>query len=59
MGKVILNDTTLTSIADAIRNKNGEINTYLPSEMPQKILDIQSGGGSDYNINFYYARHCR
>lgn len=56
MGKVILNDTTLTSIADAIRNKNGEAGQYLPSEMPQKILDIQSGGGSDYNINFYYAR---
>ena len=57
MGKVILNDTTLTNIANAIRNKNGETNTYLPSEMSQKILDIQSGGGgSDYNINFYYAR---
>lgn len=57
MGKVILNDTTLTSIANAIRNKNGESETYLPSEMPQKILNIQSGGGgSDYNINFYYAQ---
>lgn len=54
MGKVILNDTTLTNIANAIRNKNGETNTYLPSEMPQKILDIQSGGGG-YNVEFAYA----
>lgn len=44
MGKVILNDTTLTNIADAIRNKNGETNTYLPSEMAQKIIDIPTGG---------------
>lgn len=56
MGKVILNDTTLTGIADAIRSKNGESGLYLPSEMPQKILDIQSGSGSDYNIDFYNAR---
>lgn len=59
MGKVIINDTTLTSIADAIRTKNGESNLYLPSEMPQKILDIQGGGGSvsggGYNIDFINA----
>ena len=54
MGKVILNDTTLTNIANAIRNKNGETGQYLPSEMPQKILNIQSGGGG-YNVEFAYA----
>ena len=54
MGKVILNDTTLTNIANAIRNKNGETNTYLPSEMSQKIMDITTGGGG-YNIEFAYA----
>lgn len=45
MGKVIINDTTLISIADAIREKNGETVTYLPSEMPDKIKNIEGGGG--------------
>lgn len=49
MGKVIINDTTLTSIADAIREKNGQATTYLPSEMPAAIQAIE-GGGSKINI---------
>lgn len=34
-------------IANAIRTKNGEVNTYLPSEMSNAILDIPTGGGGD------------
>lgn len=57
MGKVILNDTTLTGIADAIREKNGETGLYLPSEMPRKILDITTGGGGKQaNAEFAYSR---
>ena len=57
MGKVILNDTTLTGIADAIRKKNGETNTYLPSEMPAKIEAIETGGSSDMPISTKYTRN--
>ena len=46
MSKVFINGSTLTSIANAIRSKNGDSNTYYPSEMPQAILDIPSGGGN-------------
>ncbi len=43
--KVIILDTTLKEIADAIRTKNGVTTQYLPSEMAAAILAI-SGGGS-------------
>lgn len=42
---VIVDDTNLKSIADAIRAKNGTTNTYKPSEMASAIEAIQSGGG--------------
>lgn len=58
MGKVILNDTTLTSIADAIRSKNGETGQYLPAEMPAKIEAIETGGGGDFKpVSLKYARN--
>lgn len=44
MSKVLINDSTLTAIADAIRTKNGTTETYLPSEMDEAILAIKSGG---------------
>lgn len=43
MAKVLVTDTHLTNIADAIRNKNGSSDTYKPSEMPAAISDIQTG----------------
>lgn len=46
MAKLIIEDTTLKNIANAIRNKNGESAEYLPSEMPAKIEEIQGGGGT-------------
>lgn len=39
----ILNNT-LKSIADAVRSKTGETGTMLPSEIPDKIKGISSGG---------------
>lgn len=45
MSKVILNDTTLTAIAEAIRTKGGSQEQFLPSEMPAAIANLPSGGG--------------
>lgn len=40
--KVLVNNSTLQNIADAIRNKNGSSTTYLPSEMATAIDNIPS-----------------
>ena len=48
MANVIINDTHLTNIADAIRAKNGSANAYKPSQMAAAIKAINtsgSGGG--------------
>lgn len=45
----------LTNIANAIRTKLNEQDTYLLEEMPAKILSIPTGGGaslSEYKISF-------
>lgn len=46
MANVILDDTHLTNIANAIREKNGEATTYTPGAMAKAITDLPSGGGS-------------
>lgn len=46
MSLVTIEDTTLTSIANAIREKNGTTDAYKPSEMPTAISNIETGGGS-------------
>lgn len=46
MATVIIDDTNLTSIAAAIREKNGTTDTYKPNEMSTAILAIETGGGS-------------
>ena len=46
MANVIINDTNLTNIANAIREKNGLTDTYKPSEMAGAILAITTGGGT-------------
>ena len=46
MSKVLVNESSLTGIANAIRGKNGETTTYKPSEMAAAITAI-SGGGPD------------
>ena len=40
MSNVIINNSNLTNIANAIRNKNGSTNTYKPSEMANAINNI-------------------
>ena len=48
MSLVYLNDSTLTGIADAIREKGGTTDTYLPSEMAAAIESLTvSDGTSD------------
>jgi len=44
MATTIINDTHLTNIANAIRNKNGTTDTYKPSEMAGAIENIETGG---------------
>lgn len=49
MSKVLVNESSLTGIANAIRSKNGSTTTYKPSEMAEAITAI-SGGGSGPEI---------
>lgn len=44
MTKVLITESYLEDIADAIRAKNGTQNTYKPSEMASAIDDISGGG---------------
>lgn len=43
MSKVLVNETSLTAIADAIREKNGETTTYKPAEMSGAISALTIG----------------
>ena len=43
MSKVLVNESSLTGIADAIRGKNGSTDTYKPSEMAAAITAISGG----------------
>lgn len=45
MSKVLVTDTYLTDIADAIRTKLGVSDTYTPAEMGPAIETITGGGG--------------
>ena len=46
MTKVIVSDTNLTNIANAIRSKNGETKSYAIDEMATAISSISGGGSS-------------
>lgn len=54
MANVYLQDSTLTSIGNAIREKTGESSLLLPSQMPAAIQAITGGGSPDdflyYNL---------
>ena len=57
MSEYLIQDTTLTDIADAIREKTGKTDTMTPLEMPGEIAAIQGGGGggasaSPKEVNF-------
>lgn len=45
MPNVLVNDSSLTAIGNAIRAKNGETTTYKPAEMAAAITAISGGGG--------------
>ena len=45
MANVLVQDTSLTAIADAIRAKNGESTLYKPADMASAITAIPTGGG--------------
>lgn len=51
MAKVLITDTHLTNIANAIREKNGEVTSYKPSEMAEAITNI-SGGDSELEASY-------
>lgn len=44
MANVLVQDSSLTAIAEAIRSKNGETTTYKPAEMAPAIQAIPTGG---------------
>lgn len=46
MSKVLVNESSLTGIANAIRSKNGQTAVYKPSEMAGAIEAIQTGSGT-------------
>lgn len=45
MSKYVIEDTTLTAIADAVREKAGTTELIQVSELPDAIAAIESGGG--------------
>lgn len=62
MSKLFIEDTTLTNIADAIRDKAGISDRMTPAEMPLIIQEISGGGAGDFEVtngalarNFYSA----
>lgn len=54
MGKVLVTDTYLTDIADAIREKLGVSDTYTPAQMGPAIETITGGGGTSIIDNPEY-----
>lgn len=52
IGQVMVDDITLSNIADAIRGKNGTDEKYLPSEMAGAIAAISAGGGANEVVVF-------
>lgn len=50
MAKVLVTDTHLTNIANAIRSKKGTSDTYKPSEMANAISNIETGSGGDTSM---------
>lgn len=59
MAKVLVSESNLTNIANAIRSKNGSSNTYTPAQMASAIQAIPTGGGSStlWNINITQSAH--
>ena len=56
MSKVMVNESSLSAIGEAIRGKNGTTNTYKPSEMAAAISSIPAGGGNFDFSNLEYVQ---
>lgn len=52
MSKVVITESYLEDIADAIREKNGTQNTYTPAQMATAISNISGGEGGRFAANF-------
>lgn len=50
MSKVFIEETTLTNIGSAIREKTGKSDLIAPGDMPREIRGIVSGGGGGEDI---------
>lgn len=56
MANVLVNENSLSAIANAIREKSGSSDTYKPAEMAPAILNIPTGGGEEVPrkaVNYY------
>lgn len=58
MPNVLVNDSSLTAIGNAIREKNGETTTYKPAEMAAAITAISSGGDSPTDEELTFSGNC-
>lgn len=47
MANVLIEETTMSAIGDAIRAKTGKTEGILPADMPSEIEGISGGGGDD------------
>lgn len=52
MAEYLIQDTTLTAIADAIRSKTGTTEPMPVTDMANQITSITTGGGGDYTVTF-------
>lgn len=55
MAKYTIEDTTLTSIADAIRTQYDDDSPINPLDMAEAILGIEGGGGGDIPFGISYT----
>lgn len=54
MAKVLISESILTAIADAIREKLSTTDTYKPSEMADAVESISGGGGGGADNMYDY-----
>lgn len=52
MANVLVEETSLSNIASAIRVKNGSTSVYKPGEMAAAITNLPTGGGDTETITF-------
>ena len=48
MATKLIQESTLTNIANAIRAKTGKVDTMTPPEMPSEIGSISGGSDTDF-----------